>query len=725
MTTFVEGTDEIDRLIGTDTDNVFYGGRGNDTINGNGGDYNQVDYDGSISEYTFTQYPDGIVTVFHPIWGSDRLTDIDGFWFAGEEKWYSLEQVLDIASPENRDDFTADSSTSGLIIADGGSVTGAIESAGDRDWIAIEGEPGEAFRFEVDAGTPVTLSVVDAEGNVLSTAGIAGPTGAPSEGPVHFEIPDDGEYFLQVRSYTFRVPDSIITLGEYTVTGEKLPDDDHGDDMASATALAIDGTTLAGSIETPGDVDFFKLDLSVGQEITIDFGSIDFNDISPLVRLLDADGNQIAVSSNGSLVYSASVAGPVFFSIEAIDRNPFSREDEYGDYELTVTETQAPPTDIRGTTNGDLIFGTAADNSIFGLGGNDTIYGEGGSDTIRGGAGNDAIFGDFPGGQASPTEPGDILYGQAGDDFINGQGGDDLIYGGADNDQLIGSFGNDFIRGGSGDDILYGDNVNQGTNPTLSSDDRLYGDAGDDTLYGQEGNDALFGGADNDILFGDAGNDRLWGGDGDDVLNGDNNSEEQGFGNDVLIGGNGADIFVFSQTGVGTDRNFDRITDFNSAEGDRIDLSDFGPVDLRDVLSVSSQVGDHVRIDFEDGNRLTILNTDLSTLTAADFGLEEAPSFIEGTDGNDVMIGSNINNVFFGGTGDDIINGNGGDYNQADYNGSISDYAIFANGDGSYTVSHAEGTDTLTDIDGFWFGGDAQWYSLDDAINATANDVLL
>ena len=88
-----------------------------------------------------------------------------------------------------------------------------------------------------------------------------------------------------------------------------------------------------------------------------------------------------------------------------------------------------------------------------------------------------------------------------------------------------------------------------------------------------------------------------------------------------------------------------------------------------------------------------------------------------GTDGNDTMIGSNVDNVFLGNGGDDIIDGNGGAYNQVNYFGSINDVDISQNADGSLTVAGADsGTDTLVDIDGFWFDGDAQWYSTADAL---------
>ena len=83
-----------DDLVGTDGDDVFSGSFGDDTIDGNGGAYNQVDYAGALTDYTFMENTDGTVSVSHETRGIDTLTDIDGFWFIGETGWYSLADAL-------------------------------------------------------------------------------------------------------------------------------------------------------------------------------------------------------------------------------------------------------------------------------------------------------------------------------------------------------------------------------------------------------------------------------------------------------------------------------------------------------------------------------------------------------------------------------------------------------------------------------------------------------
>ncbi|MEZ5844229.1 MAG: PQQ-dependent sugar dehydrogenase [Hyphomicrobiaceae bacterium] len=92
------GSNGNDTMRGGDGLDVFYGGRGDDDIDGEGGDYNQVDLDGAASEYTFTTNADGSVTMVHAEWGTDTLRNIDGAWFFAEAQWYGMDQLTGAAT---------------------------------------------------------------------------------------------------------------------------------------------------------------------------------------------------------------------------------------------------------------------------------------------------------------------------------------------------------------------------------------------------------------------------------------------------------------------------------------------------------------------------------------------------------------------------------------------------------------------------------------------------
>ena len=85
-----------------------------------------------------------------------------------------------------------------------------------------------------------------------------------------------------------------------------------------------------------------------------------------------------------------------------------------------------------------------------------------------------------------------------------------------------------------------------------------------------------------------------------------------------------------------------------------------------------------------------------------------------GTDGDDVLTDTADTHALYGGHGDDQLVGQANAYSQADYDGFAKDYTFTQNTDGSVTVTSEEfGTDTLTHIDGVWFGGQQEWVSLD------------
>lgn len=226
------------------------------------------------------------------------------------------------------------------------------------------------------------------------------------------------------------------------------------------------------------------------------------------------------------------------------------------------------------------IIGSQGRDLIRTFDGADTITGLGGSDTFFGGEGNDHILATYSplrdsSGVTYPTGS-TYLRGDAGDDYIVGGAGFDDINGNQGADTADGLAGNDWVVGGKDNDLLTG-NI---------GDDIVYGNLGQDTCYGGAGNDVVRGGQGDDVISGDAGND--W-------MSGDR-------GSDTISGGGGADTFnVFGDAGV------DRITDFNAADGDRIQIE-------RGVSYTASQSGADTVLDIAGGARVTLVGVSLSSL---------------------------------------------------------------------------------------------------------------
>lgn len=264
---------------------------------------------------------------------------------------------------------------------------------------------------------------------------------------------------------------------------------------------------------------------------------------------------------------------------------------------------------LNGGAGKDWLIGGGGDDLIFGGDGDDRLDGVSGNNILNGGAGNDTVYaaGDW-------NEWGnDIVFGGDGDDLLQGYG--DILDGGSGNDRIYDvlpysvpifpSVHETTIRGGDGDDVIGvyhrgtvdgGDGYDRleidfhNTNYGLEIDfDAERGTTGTGLTFtnieefGIQGVmfvDSLRGAAGNDTLVGDGSDDLLEGRGGDDVLQGGNDS-------DRLIGGAGADTFLWDFETPPDDPNdpwelypttlgnegIDRITDFNTADGDVLQFS--------------------------------------------------------------------------------------------------------------------------------------------------------
>ncbi|WP_130900090.1 calcium-binding protein [Pseudomonas sp. Sample_11] len=101
-------------------------------------------------------------------------------------------------------------------------------------------------------------------------------------------------------------------------------------------------------------------------------------------------------------------------------------------------------------------------------------------------------YSDLASGKQAPMTTGVLnplaMFGDDGGRSFAGGANADHLYGGVGNDSIHGMAGHDVIEGGRGNDSLTGGDGN----------DELYGMAGDDVLIGGKGNDSLIGGEGND-----------------------------------------------------------------------------------------------------------------------------------------------------------------------------------------------------------------------------------
>lgn len=319
---------------------------------------------------------------------------------------------------------------------------------------------------------------------------------------------------------------------------------------------------------------------------------------------------------------------------------------------------------VMGNALDNKLFGNAYDNTLDGGAGNDVLDGGAGADRMSGGTGDDIYIVDNVNDtiQETPWDGHDLiktsvsytlsysvedglllgsealnLTGNDLDNVLTGNSGNNVLDGGTGIDTMIGGAGNDtyildqaaelaLIQEGNdpGRDLLsiqYNAKQNSVVDLNLSNllnveSVRINGTGGFSVLGNGQDN-KLFGNADANYLSGGAGNDQLDGGAGNDILLG-------GGGKDTLIGGAGSDQFVFSNLNeVGTGSLSDVINDFNSLEGDKIDLRMFDANLLQDGINAFSFIG---AADFTGAGQLRfvdhVLSGNVSGNAGADFEIQ-------------------------------------------------------------------------------------------------------
>lgn len=441
--------------------------------------------------------------------------------------------------------------------------------------------PASAFR----AATVGPASAL-ASGSSQPAAAIVGPVGSP--GPDIFVGSVGADTFDGLAgndSISGGPGDDYLIggAGEDTLSGDRGLDTLVGGD---GNDLFMFGVGDAGTLEGRLDVlsDFQKGDrlMFAGGALTPTIvnvsGSGDFQSAQWMANLRIASGeaNFVFVYSpfvSYLFVDSANDDGQAEDVVVFYSSSPLVREALVAGAALPE-EPQLPGPSLSGSNS---IAGTAQAEVLRGTGGDDLISGFGGADTVWGGLGADYIYALQPG--AIPTA--------AAATYLRGEEGDDYIIGGAGFDNVNGNMGNDTISGGDGEDWAVGGKDN----------DLLFGDAGADLVYGNVGADTCSGGEGNDIVRGGQDNDLCFGGGGDDFVSGDK-------GSDTVTGGAGADIFhTFGDAGL------DQVTDFNAAQGDRVQL------DPGTQFTVS-QVGANTVIDMVGGGQMVLVAVTLSTLPA-------------------------------------------------------------------------------------------------------------
>jgi Ca2+-binding RTX toxin-like protein len=188
-------------------------------------------------------------------------------------------------------------------------------------------------------------------------------------------------------------------------------------------------------------------------------------------------------------------------------------------------------------------------------------------------------------------------------------------------------------------------------------DDIIDGRDRADTIYGALGNDVLIGGVGDDELFGGGGDDDLIGGTGTDALAGDAGDDllMGGYGRDYISGGAGIDTLSYRGELRAVEVDLEAGTVRSNQAVNAVILPDAattinGPATIIDQIFNDRGLEDVLGEIVEVNHDLEIFDF------VANHGIEN----IEGSMGNDTLLGDGNDNVLNGLQGDDIIDGRGG-----------------------------------------------------------------
>lgn len=286
------------------------------------------------------------------------------------------------------------------------------------------------------------------------------------------------------------------------------------------------------------------------------------------------------------------------------------------------------------------------------------------------------------------TSQADLILANDLDNWIDGRGGNDCII----------AFG--------GDDEVYDFKGSASTGGT----DWLFGGDGNDKLYALNGDDYVYGGAGNDYIEGHDGNDKLYGEDGDDTIKG-------GQGNDDIDGGDGTDACIDTQgnnTIINCESQSTEDTYCDNMTIDELIASgQYNVIDKRNAtkkVTINGSNGDDLILGSKYGDNINGKKGD-DCIIAGDgddiINAHEGNDSVYGGNGNDTIHGQDGHDNLYGGNGNDTIYGSNG--NDKIYGGAGNDKLKGDNGnddidggDGFDACEGGNGNDDIVNCEDDW-----------------------
>ena len=247
------------------------------------------------------------------------------------------------------------SSTATLAV--GQTISGAIDGPGDFDWYGVNTVAGQVYQFSLVSagGAPMSdpwLTLYDGAGNFIDFND-DGPSGTDSY--LEYVAVTGGRVFISAEAYDL---EADVGTYELSLTSPEIrPFDIPGNQSTQATLFP--GQVATGVIDTPGDIDWYRVQLEAGRTYEFSMNSAGSDPMDDTwLFLYDASGSLIAFDDdsggglNSLLQYQAVANETVYLSAEAFDPNF-----DAGTYEVGVSVSGSGPV-------GDLPANTSTPASL-------------------------------------------------------------------------------------------------------------------------------------------------------------------------------------------------------------------------------------------------------------------------------------------------------------------------------------------------------------------------
>ena len=188
-----------------------------------------------------------------------------------------VEETPQSVSEPDGEDLPEDTSTTGRVQV-GGSATGEIGHADDRDWFAVELEAGKTYRIDT-GGVPTgggtvpsgrLNGVYDPDGNRIPGVNDRALFGLQlgqqpvqwNDGQLFFSPDEGGTYYLAASN------GGTTGTGTYTVRVTEIEDDFRA--TVDTTGSVEVGGTATGALQYETDRDWFAVELTAGETYKVE-----------------------------------------------------------------------------------------------------------------------------------------------------------------------------------------------------------------------------------------------------------------------------------------------------------------------------------------------------------------------------------------------------------------------------------------------------------------------